>query len=87
MSSRGSLDPDDLAWIKDKTGKSASIIKEVHAEFRWELIKIIICRSYHTTSRDSRELRDFSPKDSSTGFSLKNWGKTVNFIVCRSTFN
>jgi hypothetical protein len=38
MSRGGSLDPEELAWIRDKTGKSANIIKEVHAEFRWELI-------------------------------------------------
>ena len=30
----GGLEPGELDWIKEKTGKSAAIIKEVHAEFR-----------------------------------------------------
>ncbi len=35
ISSRGgSLEPEELAWIMEKTGKSAAVIKEVHAEFR-----------------------------------------------------
>jgi hypothetical protein len=30
----GSLEPVELAWIMEKTGKSAAVIKEVHAEFK-----------------------------------------------------
>ncbi len=30
----GSLESEELAWIMEKTGKSAAVIKEIHAEFR-----------------------------------------------------